>query len=120
MILRILFYYLLSLLAIYFIFSLSQSVSERFNRGIIIKNKKLRKFLWIAKNEVYISYVSLVFVILGYIYLLAFIPCNIICLLVSNDIAESIAAIYLLLTCITGIVEYPMRYIPGNENPPKI
>ena len=45
-------------------------MSERFNKGIIIKNSKLKKFLWMRKADDYISFVSIVFLIISYFTLI--------------------------------------------------
>ena len=98
-------YYFFSVFGFVLIFGFSQNISERFDKGLIVKKTMLRKLLWIRKNETYISYPSLIFVIIGYIYLFSLIPCNIICLFVSNYVAEAITYSYLAITYITGVVE---------------
>ena len=98
-------HYCFTLLALYLIFCFSQNISQRFDKGLIVKNVVLQKLLWIRKNEVYISYPSLVFVIIGYIYLVALIPCNIVCLFVSIYTAELITYIYIGVTGLTWCIE---------------
>lgn len=101
------FYYIISIVFLYLIFSFTRNINERFDKGIIIKKPVLRELLWIKKNQVYISYLSLVFVIIGYIYLIALIPFNIICLFVSDYIASWITYIYLGTLGITWLAEIP-------------
>lgn len=91
--------------SVYIILGSSQNINERFEKGIIVKKSILKKFLWIKKNEVYISYVSLIFVIIGYIYLFALIPYNIICFVFSNNIAVLIARFYIAVTMSTVFIE---------------
>lgn len=101
------FYYIISIVFLYLIFSFTRNINERFDKGRIIKKTVLRGLLWIKKNQVYISYVSLVFAIIGYIYLIALIPLNIICLFVSDYIASWITYIYLGMLGITWLAEIP-------------
>ena len=98
-------FYLFAFLILYLIFSLTHNISERFNKGKIIRSAIIRKILWIRKSEVYISYPSLVFVIFGYIYLIALIPCNIICFFVSNYFAIWITAVYFTVISLTLLIE---------------
>ena len=63
-------------------------MSERFNKGIIIKNSKLKKFLWMRKADDYISFVSIVFLIISYITLIGTMACFLIYLLVSDLLAK--------------------------------
>ena len=50
-------------------------ISERFDKGIIIKNGKIKKLLWMRKTDDYISYIAIVFNIIGYFSLIAIIVC---------------------------------------------
>ena len=59
-------------------------MSERFNKGIIIKNSKFKKFLWMRKADDYISFVSIIFLIISYFTLIGTMACFLICLFVSD------------------------------------
>ncbi len=100
-------WYLMTIVSLYLIFGLTRNISERFSNGKTINSAILKRLLWIKKNESYISYPSLVFVILGYIYLIAIIPCNIVCLFVSELTAKWITGVYLGVMNLTVLIEAP-------------
>ncbi len=97
----------MTIVSLYLIFGLTRNISERFSNGKTINSAILKRLLWIKKNESYISYPSLVFVILGYIYLIAIIPCNIVCLFVSELTAKWITGVYLGVMNLTVLIEAP-------------
>ena len=44
--------YIVIILSIYCNLFTTRNMSERFNKGIIIKNSKLKKFLWMGKQMI--------------------------------------------------------------------
>ncbi|MBE7089944.1 MAG: hypothetical protein E7362_03985 [Clostridiales bacterium] len=100
-----------SLLGIVLILSITQNINERFDKGKIVTNKKLRRLLWIKKEHEHISYPSLVFICLGYFYALLLIVCNVVCLFVCEQIAELITYIYFGVVVVTWVVE--VFFIPS-------
>ena len=85
-------------------------MSDRFNKGIIIKNDKLKKLLWMRKKNEYISYVAIVFLVIDYITLLVAITCFIICLFMSKVIAQYISWILFGVTALIFLIE--MFFLP--------
>ena len=101
-------YYLGAILGLYLIFGTTQNINDRFDKGIIVTNKKLRRFLWIKKIHEHISYPSLVFVIIGYFYTISLPACSVACLLVSEPV---IMRIYFFIVFGTWVVE--IFFIPS-------
>ena len=93
--------YIVIILGIYCNLFTTRNMSERFNKGAVIKNSKLKKLLWMRKTDDYISFVSIVFLIISYFTLIATIACFLICLFVSNFVAKWITWV---LFCVVFIV----------------
>lgn len=98
--------YLVCFGLIYCNFTTTHYISERFDKGIIVKNNLLKKILWIYKELDYISYVSIVFIIINYIFLIATITCFIICLCVSKLATTLITWVLFLVLLILFVVEH--------------
>lgn len=98
-------YYIGVIGILFCIFSFTQNISQRFEKGKIIQNSTIRRLLWIKKDQSYISYPSIVFFVLGYIYLLSLIPCNIVCMFVSEYLAHKIVFISIGIMGITLMIE---------------
>ena len=97
-------YYFTATLILWMLFIATQYISERFEKGIIIKNKLLRVFLWLRKYDEYISYPSLVFVIIGYIEAVLTVVCNVVCLMIPDIISIYVSFGYLIFLLVTWIV----------------
>ena len=98
-------FYLGTIAILFCIFSFTQNISERFEKGKIIRNSTIRRLLWIKRDLSYISYPSIVFVVLGYVYLLSLIPCNIACIIVSESVAHKIVYISIGIMGVTLMAE---------------
>lgn len=100
------FFFVLIVFAIYLILDITKSISDRFDKkGLNVASPHLRMLLWIRKGEMYVSYVSLIFVVIGYVYAMALVPCYVVCLFVSLEIATKIVCIYAVVTMGTFMVE---------------
>lgn len=97
--------YIVIILSIYCNLFTTRNMSERFNKGIIIKNSKLKKFLWMRKADDYISFVSIVFLIISYFTLIGTMACFLICLLVSDLLAKWITWVLFGFTFTVFVVE---------------
>ena len=80
-------------------------MSERFDKGITIKNSKLKKFLWMRKTDDYISFVSIVFLIISYFMLIGVIACFLICVFVDDFVAKWITWILFGVVFVVFFVE---------------
>ena len=103
--------YVVAILVVWLILSMTQNINERFDKGKIVTNKKLRRLLWIKKEHEHISYPSLVFVCLGYFHALLLVACFTTCFFVGEQLAETITDIYGLVLCGTWVVE--VFFIPS-------
>ncbi len=101
--------YIIIILCVYCNLFTTRNMSDRFNKGIIIKNDKLKKLLFMRKNE-YISYVSIVFLVIDYINLLITIACFVICLFTSDIVAKYISWILFGFTGLIFLIE--MFFLP--------
>lgn len=97
--------YIVIILGIYCNLFTTRNMSERFNKGVVIKNSKLKKLLWMRKTDDYISFVSIVFLIISYFTLIATIACFLICLFVSNFVAKWITWVLVGVVFIEFLVE---------------
>jgi len=91
---------------IYCILFSTRNISERFDKGIIIKNSKLKKLLWMRKADDYISYVSIVLLAISYFILIGTVACFVVCLFVSQLAAKWITGILFGIICVVFIVEH--------------
>lgn len=98
-------FYIVIILGIYCNLFTTRNMSERFNKGVIIKNSKLKKFLWMRRTDDYISFVSIVFLIISYFTLIGTVACFLICLFVSNFVAKLITWVLFGVIFILFIIE---------------
>lgn len=97
--------YIVIILGIYCNLFTARNMSERFNKGVIIKDSKFKKLLWMRKTNDYISYVSIVFLIIAYFTLIETIACFMICLFVSDLAAKWITWVLFGIIYIIFFVE---------------
>lgn len=81
-------------------------MSERFNKGVIIHNPKWKKLLWMRKADDFISYVSIIFLIISYFTLICTVACFVVCLFVSDLAAKWITLILSGVIFNVFIIEY--------------
>ena len=98
-------FYIVIILGIYCNLFTTRNMSERFNKGVIIKNAKLKKLLWLRRTTDYISFVSIVFLIISYFTLIATIACFLICLFVSDFVAKWITWVLFGVVFIVFLIE---------------
>lgn len=98
-------FYIVIILGIYCNLFTTRNMSERFNKGVIIKNAKLKKLLWMRRATDYISFVSIVFLIISYFTLIATIACFLICLFVSDFVAKWITWVLFGVVFIVFLIE---------------
>lgn len=96
--------YIIITLGIYCDLFSTRNMSDRFNKGLIIKNPKLKKLLWMRNNE-YISFVSIIFLIISYLILVGTIACFLICLFVSNLAAKWITGVLFGVVSLVFFIE---------------
>ena len=98
-------FYIVIILGIYCNLFTTRNMSERFNKGVIIKNTKLKKLLWMRRANDYISFVSIVFLIISYFTLIATIACFFICLFVPDFVAKWITWVLFGVVLIVFFIE---------------
>lgn len=81
-------------------------MSERFNKGVIIKNSKLKKLLCMRRTDDYISFASIVFLIISYFTLIGTVACFLICLFVSDFVAKWITWVLFGVVFIVFFIEH--------------
>ena len=79
-------------------------INENSNKGFVVDKSWVRRLLRIEKGTKYISYLSFAFVLLGYAYILAIIPCGIMMMFVTREIAKWIVLGHFGLVIITLLV----------------
>ncbi len=85
--------YIICILCIYCNLFTTRNMSERFNKGVIIHNPKWKKLLWMRKADDFISYVSIIFLIISYFTLISAVACFAVCLFVSDLAAKWITLV---------------------------
>ena len=90
-------YLIITVLVVWCNFTIPHYISWQFNKGITIKNRLLKKLLWIKEELDYIAYISIVFIIIDYLYLVATTTCFIICFFIHISIANKIIEIMLFV-----------------------
>lgn len=97
--------YIVIILGVYCNLFTTRNMSDRFSKGVIVKNSKLKKLLWMRNTNNYISYVSIVFLIIAYFTLIGTVACFFTCLFVSNLVAKWITWVLFGIICIEFFIE---------------
>lgn len=98
--------YIICILCIYCNLFTTRNMSERFNKGVIIHNSKWKKLLWMRKADDFISYVSIIFLIISYFTLICTVGCFVVCLFVSDLVAKWITLALSGVIFIVFIIEH--------------
>lgn len=99
--------YIASLMGIYLFNSRGgglHHINDNSQKGFFVERRWLQRLLRIEKGKKFISYLSLIFVLLGYVYILAIIPCVVIMAFVSIGVAKWIAIGHFCAVVITDLV----------------
>ena len=107
--------YLVCIGLIYCVLITIPGISERFDKGIIIKEARLKKLLWMRKTDEYISYVSIAFCIIGYFELIATVISFVVSMFVSYTVAEYIVYITFGVCWFTFIIQHAFLPPYGNH-----
>ena len=94
-------------------------MNNKCKKGFFIDKPWLRRLLRIEKGEKFISYLSFVFVLLGYVYALAIIPCVVIMLFLEIATAKWIAVGHFGVVMATLIVIIIISYVLDRKKPEK-
>lgn len=84
----------------------TRSINEEQERGIIVENKVWRAICFLHKPyEKHLSYVSVVFLVIGYTYFFLTIPLFILSFCAPSALTSSLVPAYVIVIFITAIVE---------------
>ena len=81
-----------------------QNLNNNSQKGFFVEKRWLQRLLRIEKDMKFISYTALIFVLIGFLYILAIIPCVIISFFVSDLTAKWIAFGHLGIVIVTWFV----------------
>ena len=98
--------YVICVLGIYCNLFTTRNMSERFHKGVIIKNSKWKKLLWMRNEDDFISYVSIIFLVISYFTLLGVVVCFLVCLFVFDLVAKWITLVLFGIIFIMFIIEH--------------
>ena len=98
--------YIICILCIYCNLFTTRNMSERFNKCVIIHNSKWKKLLWMRNADDFISYVSIIFLIISYFTLICTVACFVVCLFVSDLAAKWITLVLAGVIFIVFIIEH--------------
>ena len=110
--------YIICILCIYCNLFTTRNMSERFNKGVIIHNSKWKKLLWMRKADDFISYVSIIFLIISYFTLICTVACFVVCLFVSDLVAKWLTFVLFGIICVVFIIEHfflPAYGVRGSQ-----
>ena len=84
----------------------TRAINEEQERGIIVENKVWRAICFLRKPyEKHLSYVSIVFLVIGYTYFFLTIPLFIVSFCAPSTLTSSLVPAYVIVILITAIVE---------------
>lgn len=99
---------LVSLIGIWMVLSSTEAINDQQERGIVVENKFWKAVCFLHKPyEKHLSYVSIIFLVIGYVYLLLMIPLFIVAFCLPSRILFFITLGYAGAIWITFFIEGP-------------